>query len=161
MNVGSKNTFKLALVVLFAGLLVVYFANLETNEHITQDNIRVTKVDKHPFLIDHGKLIIVERDGKRIAQANGYRDPGVGCASHLFEREDSFLLIECNGSEFQISKSEGKIEIIGWGHMKDLPPHYLGTFERQKGSDDYRFVSKNNLSPKDVYTFKDPSLGRN
>lgn len=123
---------------------------------ITKENIKVLKVQKHPNLRDHKRLIIVEVDGKRIDQKAGYSDPGSGCNLNLFEKGDGFVLIDCNGSTFWVSKADGTIKDQPWTWMKELPKNYRGTFIQQSDSDEYQLVQNLNPSLIDVYKYKDP-----
>jgi len=74
------------------------------NEIILKENIKIVKSEKHPFLVDHNKLIVVEKDGKIIDEISGYTDTGRGCNSNLFEDEHKFIVIECNGTIYNIRK---------------------------------------------------------
>lgn len=128
-----------------------------TNFIITKDNIKILKTEKHPFLVDHKKIIIVEFDKDRIDKVNGYSDSGRGCNSHLFEENDKFVLIDCNGTIFSIRKKGGKIKNEGWSWMYELPEKYVGTFENQEENDEYSLVYKTPPTLEEVYKIKDPN----
>ncbi len=123
---------------------------------ISKENIKIIKVQQHPSLPDHKRLIVVGKNGKRIDKMRAYSDPGQGCSSHLFEKSDVFILIDCNGSTFSISKNNGIIKKEPWTWMKDLPEKYLGAFVQQSGQDDYLLVQKPKPTLSEVYRFKDP-----
>lgn len=89
-------------------------------------------MDEHPFLVSHNKLTIIKKENKKNDEMPGYSDTGGACNSNLFEDEKNFILIECNGTIYSISKKGGKIEKIGRSRMYKLPINYVGTFEKRK-----------------------------
>jgi len=100
-------------------------------------------------------LIVLENGNKRIDEIKGYTDTGKGCNSHLFEDENKFILIECNGTIYNIQNNGGKIEKEVWSWMNELPKNYVWTFERQKGKDEYKLVKNDYPNKEDVHKTKD------
>ena len=132
------------------GLFLLF--SFSSFSQITKDSIQVKKVQKHPFLSDHRKMLVV-KNGTKTDSLKTYMDPGSGCQSSLFENDSSFIYIECNGNWINISKQNGEIHFLKWNWEKEIKDNYIGTFQRSKG-DYYKIVIKEN--PK-LYFFKDPS----
>jgi hypothetical protein len=125
---------------------------------IMPENIKVRKIDKHPFLSDHRKRIVVmDNAGTEISSMKMYIDTGEGCDSNLFEIDTAFVLIDCNGQWFYINKKTGRISKETWEWRKPLPGEYVGTFISKPGNDFYEINKRGNISIDSVYKYKDPN----
>jgi len=125
-------------------------------EKLEWKSVKIVSADNHPFLIDHNrKLIISNRDKKELDSAKLYSDPGEGCNSYLFEKKSNFILVDCNGSWFDIDKKNGKINPEVWKWKKSLPKNYIGTFIYKDGK--YEMIKEKSLSIENVYKYKDPN----
>ena len=138
-------------LILFS--LIAGGCNIGT-ESIEASDIKVLKTDKHPFLIDHSKKLAVTLSDKSTNEVPMYLDPGSGCQSNLFEEEDYFILIECNGQEYLIEKGTGEITKGDWKWLSPLPTNYVQTYVRSP-LDEYDTVQLD-INLMDVYKFKDP-----
>ena len=132
------------------GLFLLF--SFSSFSQITKDSIQVKKVQKHPFLSDHRKMLVV-KNGTKTDSLKTYMNPGSGCQSSLFENDSSFIYIECNGNWINISKQNGEIHFLKWNWEKEIKDNYIGTFQKSKG-DYYKIVIKENPQ---LYFFKDPS----
>lgn len=83
-----------------------------------------------------------------------YLDTGSGCNSNLFEDEEHFILIECNGQEYLIKKSTGEIIQGDWKWLSPLPNNYVHTYVRSR-QDEYE-TAQLDINLMDVYKYKDP-----
>ena len=137
-------------------LLCLCFAISCTPITITADHLRIVKTNQHPFLVDHQKMLQVVNDQQIVAETQGYIDAGMGCNTHLFEAEDHFILIECNGTVFHVYKKGRHIVRKGWTWRQKLPPNYVGVFERQRGQEAYLLTQRPRPTLEAVYVFKDP-----
>ena len=85
-----------------------------------------------------------------------YCDGGFGCDAHLFERDDQFVLIDCQGQWYGIEKNTGQIDRLGWNWKEEPPENYLGVFSRQPAVL-YRFsLSEDRPTLEELYRVKDP-----
>ena len=95
---------------------------LPSKKQFNHESIQIVRIQQHPFLTDHRrKLITVDQKGKLIDEKLLYLDTGVGCNSYLFEGNNNFILIDCNGHWFNIDKQDGIITNLGWKWQKDFP----------------------------------------
>jgi len=142
------------LILAFISLAIILVGCNTTVEEIKTSDIKIFKIDKHPFLVDHKKKLVVELPDKSVNEILLYSDLGSGCNSHLFEDEKYFVLIDCNGQKCLIDKKIGTITKPEWTWQEPLPEKYICTYTRDIG-DEYKRIQ---LKPtmKDVYKFKDP-----
>jgi hypothetical protein len=102
-------------------------------------------------------LRTINKDGSIIDRQELYLDSGIGCDSYLFDNDQTFTVIDCNGNWFSIDKKTGKIQNNGWQWKKELPNNYVGTFMISWGQIEYSLVKEHGLTVEEVYRFKDPS----
>ena len=137
-------------------LTVVLLNSCSDPEQIRVDAIKILKVNQHPFLSDHErKLITVNKANQLIDELFIYPDSGAGCESYLFDGDDAYIMIDCNGQWIRIYKASGKLEKDGWRWGEKLPDSYLGRLRARKDSV-YDFASGTLVHEKEVYRFKDP-----
>ena len=136
-------------------LLSIFIASHTYNSAITPEDIQVLKIKKHPLLVDYTKLLRITQEGNILDEEPMFQDPGAGCPSSLFEEEEAYILIECNGFWYSIDKQKGKITVLGWKWEAPLPKHYLGTFMRSYEAP-YTLIQQATIQPTDVYLIKDP-----
>ena len=142
---------KIPLVILIA---VLFFSCVK--EKLELKSIKIVGINNHTFLIDHNrKLIISDRNKKELDTAKLYSDSGEGCNSYLFESGSNFILVDCNGSWFEIDKENGKINLEAWKWKKSLPQNYIGTFIYENGK--YKMTKEKSLSIEKIYKYKDPN----
>lgn len=124
---------------------------------IDTSNIQILRFDQHPFLIDHSRLLItIDHHGDTVDREILYGDSGIGCNSHLFATDTSFIFIDCNGHWFEIDKESGEISVIGWQWLEDLPDKYIGTYMRGQVNQPYGLIVEDILTLEKVYKLKDP-----
>ena len=134
-----------------------FLASCFPQEKIDEDAIKIIKVDQHPFLRDHCRVLIIEDEsGHILAKEELYCDPGSGCSSYLFDTDASFTLIDCNGQWFEIDKNSGQIKNNGWNWHKELPKKNVGIYNKKYGEMEYELEVIDVLSRDQVYKFKDP-----
>ena len=127
------------------------------DKQVSIDSIRVVKIDQHPTLVDHErKLVIVDEAGQTIDELKTYPDTGDGCDLFLFDTDDKFVLIDCNGHWFSVEKTTGQLTNEGWKWQETLPTNQLGVFKRGDDKTKYKFVTESGSTMGDVYKFKDP-----
>lgn len=120
-------------------------------------SIRIIRVHQHPFLGDHDRaLIIVDKNGTIVNKVELYPDSGSGCAAYLFDSDNHYILIDCNGQWFTVDKQTGTLNKNEWQWRKKMPDIRLGRFVLDKDSV-YAFSSGRNFQESDVYTYKDPN----
>ncbi len=140
------------IVLIFIALLI-NSCNTGT-ENITASDIKILKTNKHPFLVDHEKKLVVTLNDQSTNEVVMYLDTGSGCNSNLFEDEEYFILIECNGQEYLIEKSTGEIIQGDWKWLSPLPNNYVHTYVRSR-QDEYE-TAQLEINLMDVYKYKDP-----
>lgn len=141
--------------LLICFILISGFNFPSKGKKIAIENIEIVKIEKHPFLVDHKKLLRIQYNDRILSQEKMFVDPGAGCISFLFEEKSEFILIECNGNWYSISKQKGKIKSIGWYWEKDLPSNYVGRYVRGV-ADKYEFIPESKISKESVYQYKSP-----
>ncbi len=121
--------------------------------------LTITKIRKHPFLVDHQrKLIISDSNDAKIAEIKFYTDPGAGCNSYLFQNDSAYVIIDCNGVWYFIDHASGSILDKKWNWKFDIPEDHIGTFVRSN-VDNYDFIKEDSIDMKEVYKFKEPIVG--
>jgi len=143
------------MIFVFFLLLLAVNANCIA-ENIIGYDINVEMFNEHPFLVDHERILVIKKDGTKIAEQKIYTDAGSRIPLHLFEDNDSIVFIDANGYWYVLNKDDNRLRIIGWQWNKKLPTNYLGTFRLRKGNKTQTFTKENNIDLKDVYLFKDP-----
>lgn len=139
-------------------LTVVLLNNCEEPERIMVSAVKIIKVNQHSFLSDHErKLITVNKANQIIDELLIYPDTGAGCDAYLFDAEDAYILVDCNGQWIRIDKSGGKLKMDGWNWGKKLPDNYLGLFHTVRKDSIYKYTSQTRVQEKEVYRFKDPT----
>lgn len=124
-------------------------------QSISKHDIKILKINQHPFLVDHGRMIsVVGNEGTTLDSLVIYSDAGSGCQAFLFENSTSFTICDCNGSRFQIDKVSGLISREGWYWDEEIPDGYMGTFIFSSGTE-YRLV-KQEIDMSRFYNYKDP-----
>lgn len=137
-------------------LVVSAFASCGSSDPISLDEIHVVVKRMHPIFSDHDKsLEIRSHRGWLIDDVELYADAGSGSPAFLFEEADAYVLIDCDGHWYGISKSNGGIDQMGWNWEQPLPEVYLGEYQ-WNGSDEYVLKKNNKPDTKSVYLFKDP-----
>ncbi len=121
-------------------------------------SIIITSVNHPPIDPDHCKnLKIVDPVTNEVVdQEILYCDYDLGCTTFLYDEDNYFILIDCNGQWFRIDKVSGAIEKQQWTWQKPLPTNYLGTFVMSLT--DSQFSLRKNVTPtiETVYQYKDP-----
>lgn len=84
-----------------------------------------------------------------------YCDSGSGCESFLFDTDDTFTIIDCNGQWYTIWKLGGEIAKPPMEWEKALPADYMGTFRWNNDEGKYNFISDDTISIRRVYRYKD------
>ena len=98
-------------------------------EIINSESISIASYNNHPFLRDKCRqLLTINTVGDTIDSMEIYCDPGSGCDSHIFETDDSYVLIDCNGEWYEIKKEWGTIKDIGWYWEEDPPSEIIIKF---------------------------------
>ena len=143
---------------LFLFIILTYFLVGCISNVYTKDSIIIIKEGNHPYLKDHCKrLLVVDGDGALIDGIKLYCDTGGGCNCYLFDTDNTFTLIDCNGQWYRIDKINGKISKDKWEWKKPIPRNYVGTFFNTL-SNNYNLVEDTNgTSIDEVYKFKDPN----
>ncbi len=130
-----------------------------SNDRLLNENsIRITKINEHPFLIDHcRRLITVDKNGNKLDDEFLYCDSGNGCNAFLYDTEKTFTLIDCNGHWYSITKRTGQISKLGWYWLKNLPKNYKGTYSNIGSKSTYSFKHDSLPTIYEVYKYKDPN----
>lgn len=142
-----KKTTHILILILTIGILSC------SHNMIDKNSILIKKVDRHPYLKNHGRKLIVKSGMIFNHKIDLYGDPGEGCNSYLSENDSSFILVDCNGEWYSIDKTKGKINRLGWNWNKDFPEKFVGVFKSVDGEIYYELSEKFN----DIYKFKDPN----
>mgnify|MGYP007022268131 CR=1 FL=1 len=120
--------------------------------------IKVITENKHPFLIDHERSLIILKKG--IVQEKIKLYPvsnGTPPIHYFFDAERSIrTFIDSNGSWIMFNR-DGKMISYAWEWQTDLPIGLIGKYEYDRNTGDYKLVKLNESPSKDdVYIFKDP-----
>ena len=138
-------------------LYVSMLTSCSNSAPVDANSIVVVKTNQHPFLVDHNReLRTVDKEGNTIDDAELYTDSGEGCNSYLFDTDQTYTVIDCNGHWYLINKKTGKIDNNTWQWQKELPASYIGTFKRAAGQIEYSLTKENNITLEQVYQVKDP-----
>ncbi len=81
-------------------------------------SIQIVKINEHPNLPDHGRLLIAKINGKEIDKVMIYPDPGVGVPLHFIKNGNKITAIDCNGIWYEITKNG--IKKLGWKWYEPL-----------------------------------------
>jgi hypothetical protein len=136
-------------------IVSLFLFGCNSSEEITVDTIEIQRIGQHPFLVDHSKkLVIKNNSGEIIDKVKLYSDPGSGCNSYLYENDEIFILIECNGQWYSIEKKNGEIKNLGWNWLKETPENLIGTFIRSSELSTYELIKGKTLPG--LYKYKDP-----
>ncbi len=172
MKIKSSNeyiTLKLLIVAMFFIIeLACQSNNVRVNEFdtiqisccldkigsIDKNSILIKKINQHAFLEDHGRALIIKAGDIYIDKVELYGDPGEGCNAYLSENNSSFVLIDCNGEWYSISKSTGKIKDLGWKWKEKFPESYVGVFRQASCGANYSLSDSFDV----IYKFKDPPI---
>ena len=128
-----------------------------TNNDINKASIVIIKGEKHPYLIDHcKKLLVLDSEGMPIDRVELYCDGGNGCNSYLYDTNKALIVIDCNGQWYKINKKSGKISKEKWEWKKQLPQTYLGTFISTTKNKYELIEESKDISIAEVYKYKDP-----
>lgn len=121
-------------------------------DSIDKNSILIKIINQHPFLIDHGRALLIKKDDIIIDKVELYGDPGEGCNAYLSENDSSFVLVDCNGEWYSILKSTGKIKDLGWKWKAKLPERFIGVFKHPDSGGNYYLSDSFDV----IYKFKDP-----
>jgi len=124
---------------------------------VTELRLAVIPTERHPFLHDHGRaLIVLTRSGGVVSVPLLGEPGGLGPISNLYRGDDgNLILIDMNGIWFTISKRSGRILLCESRWEEATPQQYLGRFEQGEGAV-YGFVSRDAAQEEPIYLFKDP-----
>lgn len=116
-------------------------------------SISIEKINQHPFLVDHGRLLVVKAGDQVVDSLEIYPDGGDGSDLHYFVMENQIIAIDCNGIWYQITQQG--IKVIGWKWDEELPE---GTIYRITLNENGKCESQllENVSLSRVYISKDP-----
>ena len=133
---------------------VLFLSCNNRNEPIVSESISIERVGLF-FSREHGKRLItnncqgLEIDNQRL------RDNVDGnCHSYLFEEEEYFNVIDCDGKSYFVSKKTGEIfinEKHKWGSK--LPNNYLGKYYYDRVRESYFFVEETEVNKENVYKY--------
>jgi hypothetical protein len=127
-------------------------------QQLDVSSIQIVKVNQHPILIDHDrKLLTLDESSQTIAEIKLYPDTGSGCDAYLFEVDDNYILIDCNGQWISVNKQSGHLKNEGWKWQELPPTNQVGVFKRSDTEKHYKFSTAENIDVNDVYKYKDPS----
>lgn len=119
--------------------------------------VDVAIVERHPFLVDHGRQLVIRAEGTVIATQSLYPDAGDGRATTSIYREgDDIIVIDCNGSWFRFAWNTRRLTSIGWKWLETPPKDYIGTYRYDKHADKY-VLDTTPVQSYDLYRHKDPT----
>lgn len=118
----------------------------------------INSVDQPPTDHDRCKFlkIVNPATNEVLDQETLYCDYDHGCTTFLYDVDNYYILIDCNGQWFRIVKASGAIEKEQWSWQKPLPTNYLGTFVISPN--DSMYTLRKGVPPtiETVYQYKDP-----
>lgn len=127
------------------------------NDQITASSIKVIPLNQQAYVNEHCRKVLVQnKKGHIVDEENLFCDPAASCNSFLFDTDDSFTLIDCNGQWYTISKSTGDLEKIGIQWQKELPGGYIGTYKAEAGAKSYSLIVEDDVTAEKIYT-RNPS----
>ena len=135
--------------------------NEQMPEHrgpIHHSDLHVRATNEHPMLVDHDRNLQVKNSGELIDSQALYPDTGIGCSAFLYEKRNEFIVIDCNGVSYSISREVGTIEPMGWKWEQEPPPEFVGEYVRLEAGE---YVLKHRDDPPDIeeiYRYKDPEI---
>lgn len=117
-------------------------------------NIEMKLEKNHSYLREYKRtLIILSKDNNELKTINLKEDNGTGANSYLYEDTDVYIIIDCDGSWYSISKKSGKLSFIGNHWLKSPPRKYLGTFLLTSTANKVVFVKQKNIILSDIYKY--------
>lgn len=117
-------------------------------------NIEMSLKRNHLFLREYKRdLIISSKDNEELKKINLKEDNGTGANSYLYENEEEYIIIDCDGSWYSINKKTGNINLIGNFWLKSPPENYLGTFVLKSPSNKVNFIKEKNIKLNDIYKY--------
>ena len=140
---------KKSLVVLIALFSMVSCIHSEA-EGIS---IQIVKMNEHPTLPDHDRLLVAKINGKEIDKVMIDPDPGVGVPLHFIKNGNKITAIDCNGMWYEITKNG--IKKLGWKWYEPLPNGVVMRIA-QNEKHEYITTKLGSVELSDVYVFKDP-----
>lgn len=125
---------------------------------IAKISINIQRVNQHPYLMDHDReLQVINESGTFLDKIQMYPDAGSGCNAYLYENGRSFIVVDCNGQWYSISKETGRIHKEKWEWERSLPSHFIGTYKKGVGVQSYVLDTTHIVSSSTVYQYKDPN----
>jgi len=149
----------LSFLCLFAALIFVFLDPLATSvraEEIMGYDISIQMSNKHPFLVDHSRKLIIKKNNRKITEQSLYQDSGSRVPLSVFIDGKNIIFIDCNGYWYELDSTNDKFKTIDWLWQKGLPNNYIGTFRLRKGENQTSFLKEKIITTATVYLFKDP-----
>ncbi|MBE3123260.1 MAG: hypothetical protein IMZ65_00470 [Planctomycetes bacterium] len=116
-------------------------------------SIRIEKVNAHPSLPDHDRVLVALVGNQPIDRMQIYPDAGAGVYLHYVAQDDGIIAVDANGTWYKITRQG--ISKLGW-RWQEPPPQ--GAVHRISADDRHEYVTTpvGNVALSDVYQHKDP-----
>jgi hypothetical protein len=115
--------------------------------------ISVRKVNQHPFLSDHDRVLVASVGGQEVDSQPIYPDPGGGVHLHYVRTGDAITVVDANGTWYEVARTG--IRKLKWHYLRPLPQGQLRRIALD-GNKEYTDAQVDNIDLGDVYQFKDP-----
>lgn len=121
---------------------------------LTNFNIEMKLEKNNSFLREYKRyLVISSRDNSELESVRLKDDNGTGANSYLYEDEENYIIIDCDGTWYSINKKTGDLNLIGNFWLKNPPKNYIGTFKLISSSKKVNFIKQENIKLVDIYKY--------
>lgn len=115
--------------------------------------LSVRKVNPHPFLIDHDRVLVATVGGKEVDSEPLHPDTGPGSPLHYVRSGGTITVVDANGMWYEVSR-EG-IKRLEWHWLEPLPRGAVRCIALDEDGQ-YEDAPVRNVDLRSVYRYKDP-----
>lgn len=155
---------KIFILVIFLALVTCVWLLIST---VSETNVKYEKImgydvtikisNKHPFLVDHRRKLIIKKNNKIVTKQTLYPDNGSRVPLTVFKVGEKLTFVDCNGYWYELDTLNNTFKTIDWFWEKALPDNYIGTFRfRREDHENDSFLKEKTVNIDNVYLFKDP-----